>query len=249
MSAYFFSWLVYSGVAGGPRYFIFLTNWCYITWNVYLLVAALSATIKVISVYCCAKYTDTTTASLLETPKPYIDIDEPVGCCGREGDNTSWYQKVQWACYYVGVHMAAVVAVLYWGLLYRGGPVDGINANTHLVNSLIALVDILISGVPVRLLHFIYPVIFSIAYATFTGIYFAAGGTNPNGDPYIYGVIDYGSTPGPAAGYIIVIVVVVIPLIHLLLFGVYSVRFWITYHIWKRNEPTPPHTEDVTEIA
>jgi len=87
--------------------------------------------------------------------------------------------------------MAFCVLLLYWSLLYRGGPVDGINANTHLTNGLIALVDLWVSGTPVQILHFIYLQAFGVAYAVFTGIYYVAGGTNIGGQPYVYPVLDY----------------------------------------------------------
>lgn len=243
MAAYFFGWLIPSGLIeenGGVKYFIFLTNWCYLAWNVYLIASAISVTVKVILVYCypsCAsRGAGTTTASLLESPKPHIDIDVPIGCCGRGEDATSWYQKIQWLLYYFGVHMAVTVCILYWALLYNGGPVDGVNIHTHLLNGIIAVIDVLFSGVPVRFLHFIYPVLFGIVYAVFTGIYFAAGGTNAVGDPYVYRVLDYGNSPGTATAYVVAVVVVFIPIVHLLLFGLYSMRFWISCYIWSRRE-------------
>ena len=130
--------------------------------------------------------------------------------------------------------MAVVVSILYWTLLYSGGPVDNINA--HLVNGIIALIDVVFSGVPVRILHFIYPAMFATAYAVFTGIYFAAGGTHPNGNPYIYPVIDYGNRPGLAVGLVVAVVLVMIPIINLMIFGLYSVRFWLTHCLWTRRE-------------
>ena len=250
MAAYFFGWLIPSGLLeanGGAKYFIFLTNWSYLAWNVYLIVSAVSATVKVVLVYCYPSHAghSATTTSLLEAPKPYVDIDVPAGCCGREGDAISWYHKIQWVLFYFGVHMAVVVSILYWALLYGGGPVDGVNANTHLVNCIIALVDVFFSGVPVRILHFIYPVLFGAVYAVFTGIYFAADGTNAMGDPYIYSVIDYESSPGSAAGWVLAVVLVIIPIIHLLLFGLYSLRFWLTHCLWVSG---PAGDGDITEL-
>ena len=253
MAAYFLGWLVPSGLLvenGGVKYFIFLTNWCYLAWNSYLIFSAVSATVKVCLVYCYPSHAGqtATTTALLETPTPYMDVDVPVGCCGREGDATSWYHKIQWVLFYFGVHMAVVVSLLYWALLYSGGPVDGVNVNTHLVNAIIALIDVFISGIPVRILHFIYGAIFTTAYSTFTGIYFAAGGTNANGDPYIYAVLDYGSNPGSAAGWVLVVVLVIVPVVHLLLFGLHTARFWLTYHLWARREAASSNGGEVVEL-
>ena len=245
MAGYFLAWLVISGLQGGVKFFIFLTNWSFLMWNFYLIFSAVSATVKVCLVYCYPSHAGqtATTTTLLESPMPYIDVDVPVGCCGREGDATSWYHKIQWVLFSIGVHMAVTVTILYWTVLYRGGPVDCVAINTHLVNGIVALFDIRVSGIPVRIFHFIYPTIFATAYATFTGIYFAAGGTNPNGDPYIYPVLDYGKNPGLAAVLIVVCVLVFVPLVQAVLFGIYSFRFCITKRCCDSHHP-----EGLTEI-
>ena len=144
--------------------------------------------------------------------------------------------------------MALAVSGVYWVVLYRGEPVDGVNANVHLLNATIALIDVIFSGVPVRILHFIYPAMFAAAYAVFTGIYFAAGGTDPNGNPYIYPVIDYGNRPGLAVGLMLVLVFVVIPIINLVMFGLYSVRFWFTHCLWARRESSAEGDGEVIEL-
>lgn len=257
MVAYFLGWLVPSGLLeanGGRKYFIFLTNWCYLLWNSYLIISALSVTLKVVLVYCCGYQSDSTnTQTLLNNPKPYIDIDKPVGCCARGSDATSWYHKVQWVFFYLGAEMAVVVSILYWAVIYDGEAVDGVNANTHLVNGIIALIDIFFSGIPVRVFHFIYATAFAATYAVFTGIYHATSSTNVRGDPFIYPVIDYENKPGSATGWVLAVVLVFVPLVHLLLFGVYTARFWLTYCLWARKEEVqgeqlgeddPVHSDD-----
>ena len=241
MAGYFAGWLIPSGLHelnGGVKYFIFLTNWCYLAWCSYLIISAVSVTLKVSLVYCCKNHSTglRSTSTLLENPNPYIDIDKPVGCCGRENDATSWYQKVQWVFFYLGAEMAVIVSVLYWVVLYRSSHVlDGVNVNTHLVNGIIAFFDICFSGTPIRLLHIIYPVLFAICYTVFTGIYFAADGTNVNDDPYIYSVLDYENDPGTATAWVLIVIMVFVPIMHLLLYGVYTVRFWLTYFLWAKR--------------
>ena len=144
--------------------------------------------------------------------------------------------------------MAVAASILYWALLYSGGPVDGVNVHTHLLNAIIALVDVIFSGVPVRILHFIYPIMFAAVYGVFTGIYFAADGTNAMGDPYIYPVLDYGDSPGSAAGWVLAVVLVMMPIINLLMFGLYSVRFWLTHCLWNRRESSAGGHGEVVEL-
>ena len=114
------------------------------------------------------------------------------------------------------------------------------------------LLDIMVSGVPVRLLHFIYPFIFSGTYAVFTGIYFAAGGVNNiNGKPYIYPVLNYGENPGVASAYVLVTVLVLIPLLHLLTWALYLLREGLLYlfkHIcFKQKHNTAGDKDEMKE--
>lgn len=243
MAAYFLGWLIgsrFHHANGGPRFFIFLTNWSFLAWNAYLIISAISVSFKMSMIYCCKKAHN---EPLLHTPKPYIDIDRPVGCCSRESDTTSWYHKVQWLFFYLGAESAVLVSILYWALLYSGGSVDGVNANTHLVNAIFALIDVFFSGIPVRILHFIYPSIIGSSYAVFSGIYFAAGGTNVQGDPFIYPVLDYEENPGSAIGWVLAVLLIFIPLINLLFYGLYTVKFWLTYYLWARVESKQTNEE------
>ena len=108
---------------------------------------------------------------------------------------------------------------------------DGINANTHLVNGIVAVVEVWISGVPVQLLHFIYPMIYAAVYSVFTGIYFAASGN------IIYdNVLDYGEGLGLAVGVVVGVTLVFIPLMHLIFYFQYFVKFWILYYIFGRKQ-------------
>ena len=240
MAGYFFGWLIPSGLHelnGGVKYFIFLTNWCYLGWCSYLIISAISATLKISLVYFCKNQSLRDTSTLLDNPHPYIDIDKPVGCCGQENDATSWYQKIQWLFFYLGAEMAVIVSILYWAIIYSSSDVlDGVNVNTHLVNGIIAFFDICVSGIPIRFLHIIYPVLFGVCYGVFSGIYFAAGGTNVDDDPFIYSVLDYENHPGTATVWVLITVLVFIPLLHLLMYGVYTVRFWLTYCLWAKRE-------------
>ena len=47
---------------------------------------------------------------------------------------------------HAGVEMALIVSVFYWLFI----SVDGVDVNTHLVNAIVALIDIFVSGVPIR---------------------------------------------------------------------------------------------------
>lgn len=229
---YFFAWLITGGVSSqSPKFFIFLTNWSLIAWTIYLLWAALSSTFK----YFKSNFYDT--VSKKDRVGTEHDLENftasPVGCCGKESNGIAWYQQIHWFLFVVGAEAAFTVMLLYWTLLYRGQRVDGVNANSHLVNGLLSLVDVLVTGTPVRFLHLIYLPMFGAVYASFTGIYYAANGTDTNGNPYIYEILDYGNTPGTAAGAVIGVVLVLSVIIHLIFYALFWIRTALSALFWR----------------
>ena len=135
----------------------------------------------------------------------------------------NWYQIIHWLLFTLGTDVTFGISVLYWALaLQRWG---------HLVNGIVAVVEVWISGVPVQLLHFIYPMIYAAVYSVFTGIYFAASGN------VIYdNVLDYGEGLGLAVGVVVGVTLVFIPLMHLIFYFQYFVKFWILYYIFGRKQ-------------
>ena len=66
-----------------------------------------------------------------------------------------------------------------------------ISVMVHTGNSIYVLLNILITAMPMRLLHYIHYVIYGLLYTLFTFIYHHAGGTNAHHQPYIYDAIDW----------------------------------------------------------
>ena len=63
----------------------------------------------------------------------------------------------------------------------------------HSLNSVYVLIDLLISGVPIRLLHVVYPIITQAVYVVFTVIYYELGGRGPHGASGIYPTLTWQS--------------------------------------------------------
>ncbi len=232
IACYFIGWLVASGIqlSFGSRWLIYLTNWGIVGFVFYLLVAALSVTTKFISVHVCnQKSQDGDRTSDYEFKKPE-------GCCGYGSNQLSWYQMFHWATFTIFSEIAFGIVALFWTVLYTGGSIDGVSANTHLVNGLVSIVDVFFFGVPVGLLHVIYPFFFCSAYASFSGIYWAANGTNPGNERYIYPVLDYETQPTSAAILVILACVVLVPLVHLVFYALHLARFWLVYTVYGRNK-------------
>ena len=146
---------------------------------------------------------------------------------------------IQWFFTILSYDIALCILVLYWSSIYNGGPIDGINANTHLMNGLVSVIDLcFVSGVPVNTLHVIYPVIFAVIYSLFTGLYYA-GSQNA-----VYSVLDYGENLGFAIGLCIIAAFVLIPVIHLILFyPLYKLKVFILYSLFRPPIDEQPNKE------
>ena len=211
--------------ATGPRFCIYLTNWALVVWVAYLLTAAVSTTANFFQVNFCCK--DKFAVDSKEPRKPSeLLISKPVGCCGIGNDGITWYQKIHWFLFTVGLGGAILVVLLYWPLVYNPttSVLDGLNINSHLTNGVVSLLDVWISGIPVRIYHMIYLQGFGAAFVTFSAVYFAANGTNDQGEPFIYSALDYGSSPGTSAAIVVIVVLVGLPILHLLFYILYVFR-------------------------
>ncbi|CAG9796418.1 unnamed protein product [Diatraea saccharalis] len=159
--------LIWSLVEGAsPYWLIYLTNWGL------LLVTMMTTSGLLVSIIAiCAK-------------PDYDDIEVP------------WYIGVYWFIYNIAVSLALMITALYWILLYNPDNYESrrmfwFDLSTHGFNSCIAIVELLVSRTPLRLLHIYQPLGIGVWYAVFTAIYYAAGGTDSKGEPYIYEVLDW----------------------------------------------------------
>jgi len=187
LTFYFLGWLIFSGVDWGrPNYFIFLTNWAFLVFNAYLLIASLSVSVKLVTIYCISQGAEVNFVRKFDFKTKSL-----AGCCGYSDNSINWYQMFHWMFFILGNELAIVASLLYWAFIYGGENLDGINANTHLINGLVALIDVWVCGIPIYTYHAIYVMIFGAVYSVFTGFYFVGsdGGI-------VYNVLDYGENPG-----------------------------------------------------
>lgn len=255
---YFYSWLVYSGINDGPRFFIYLTNWSYLAWCCYLLSSAISTSIGVIRTKWCAHDDLTEREPLLSTTHPSSGAtDSEIQQTGGSNENQHRHEnhdrhrrtsgiivKVQWLCqmvhwvsFYLGVNMALFVTPLFWVVVY-GISRDITNLtpgiyNFHGVNALFALIDIFVTGVPMKILHVVYPIIFGTCYAVFSVIYYHAHGTDGMGHRYVYSALNW-CEPLKALGFVLLSVVVEVVL-YTGIYGLYRIRLQIISKVQSRE--------------
>ena len=224
MLLYIVCWLIASGVDRSPRqgakWLIFLTNHTLI-----LLIIGFTAITVLTIVYTVVYYVDEKKLQRFH-PKPATSR-----YAFYSQDNIAWYMKICWLLYIIGATIEVTKVAGYWVLIYRpcssdtattaadntttsAGPmescetIDAIGIHVHLIFGIFVLADIFLSRVPWQFLHLFYPVSYMVFFVVFSGIYFAAGGTDHFDNPYIYSSLDYGENPTTAAVYCIILMLV-----------------------------------------
>ena len=151
---------------------------------------------------------------------------------GYAENKIRWYQMIHWLFFTIGSEVAIVIMVLYWSVLYQPGQtVDSFNLHVHLINGLVALLDLWVSGIPVNFLHMIYLMIFLSVYVVVNGIYYSMTGDAA------YHVLDYNSRLIISIGVIFLTLFVVVPILHTVLFCMYLGKVWILYCYFSRRQP------------
>lgn len=90
--------------------------------------------------------------------------------------------KFYWLLNIICTTNAIIVTTLYWALVYNKGDIPDVldlnNILTHACNSIFLVFDLMVTAIPVRLLHVIYPFVYELIYTTFTVVYYLFGGKN-----------------------------------------------------------------------
>lgn len=148
----------------------------------------------------------------------------------------SWYHILLWVGHYLATVVAIPIIVFYWGLI--AGQVTGwaVNFHIHLFVAIPGLIDSLVTRLPWRLYHAYVPMLFGVAYFLFSLIYDILGGTNQNGNPYIYAGLDYSSNPTMSIGFMILLIFLVFPFVHFLYWLLHVLRTFLLYHRLKKHE-------------
>eukprot|EP00928_Gymnodinium_smaydae_P082603 TRINITY_DN65923_c0_g1_i1.p1 TRINITY_DN65923_c0_g1~~TRINITY_DN65923_c0_g1_i1.p1 ORF type:complete len:264 (+),score=25.30 TRINITY_DN65923_c0_g1_i1:64-855(+) len=138
-------------------------------------------------------------------------------------EETPWFVSVTWFLGSALMVLSLTVFALYWLLVYEGGPIYSISVVMNGGNFVLAFIDFTWSRRPSNFAHIWVSLMFSIVYATFTWLYFAAGGTHEDGvSPYIYSSINWADDPSGATSLLGLIVLVAIPLMYITFYAMFS---------------------------
>lgn len=235
---YFLSWLIYSGFYDGGYWFLYLDNWAFTFVVAHFLLGMLITTH-----YCCGAGVEDDPAGY--GPRRFKSETYIVGLSSEdEGDEdgegtsyakatddddnelTFWY-KASWVIFTIASVNSLVVTITYWSSIYSGGEIDGLIVNTNILASVLMLFEVTISNMPIRILHFIYSHVFGSIYVLFTVIYWAAKGTDKDGNHYIYESLDYQRYPGAAIFTVFFVLIVLQFMLHLFLYALFRFRAWL----------------------
>lgn len=114
------------------------------------------------------------------------------------------------------------------------GNVEAVDVIINSVNSFFIISNGLVTAMPLRILHFLYPVLYGAAYFIFTYIYYAAGGTNILNRDIIYSALDWNHAYPTVLG-VVIGVLVCAPIAHLGLFALYTFRIFLFSKIHSGN--------------
>ncbi|XP_078617096.1 protein rolling stone-like [Branchiostoma floridae x Branchiostoma japonicum] len=158
-----------------------------------------------------------------------------------------WYLKLAWLLYNVTAGTSVLVTVVHWAVVRENNQhtIDSvIDVNKYVLNVTFLFVELIFSGVPVRLLHCVYPMIWTALYLVGLVVYWAMGGTGVNGETWVYVFIDYDKSWGLAVAYSLAAVFVAAPVAHGLWFALYKIRSNIVCITCSRGSTRAPPTAE-----
>lgn len=233
IALYFFVWLIANGATAGSgaKFFIWLSNWTYLLVVAHLLYSALCCT------YVHLKFAFCRSESDHKRHLQHKDLHDPphykTKCClcfqCLDKDQISWYHIPQWIGHYLAAVIPVPVVIFYWALLADNITGWAVNLHLHLFVALPGVIDSLACGIPWRVYHVHISMIFGIVYFVFSLAYDLLGGTDTNGDSYIYSSLDYTESPAGAFGFAFVLIVLFIPFIHFIFWSLYILRTLLLY--------------------
>ncbi|XP_071487077.1 uncharacterized protein [Diadema antillarum] len=151
--------------------------------------------------------------------------------------------QIQWLLFNVAAVPSIISTGFDWGALYYV-VYDKIPTlifiSLNFLPTVVCFVDIFITLIVIRFLHVVYPGTLLIFYVLFAVGYWAAGGTDPSGNPFISPILDFGNYPGIAAATVMGVSLLTW-LLQAGLKGLYAVR--VRCMDSRRQEPVPSTDE------
>ena len=143
--------------------------------------------------------------------------------------------KLEWLLFNINISVTPMISMVYFFVLYpyitRENPAysaGALDINLHGISTVIVLFELILSALPVRLLHVIYPSCFGFIYVIFSVVYWAFDHENNSLYPNI---LDW-NYPGITVGVLSGLLFIMLPLLQLCWFGVYRLRLFVFCRIY-----------------
>ena len=180
--------------SAGRRHYVvcYFTFWCFFLLNCHLVTAALVTLFHFCKTWKNQRSTPRNTILFSrkfhqeeidgEVNTQMLPREENQNNQGRpKQDNITWYMKISWVLFTISTVSAPVVTIMYFAAisprLNRSIPFPG-DIHAHAINSVIVLIEVLFSAIPIRILHSVYAIIFGLFYILFSVIYWAVDHRN-----------------------------------------------------------------------
>ena len=145
---------------------------------------------------------------------------------------------------------ALATSIAFWILL-----ASGVNTSLFLRDPfyiheivfvyLLLLIDLFVNDIPLRILHFIYPIGFGVTFTIFTVVFWAAG----HRDPIYPGLSDWEYFPNQTALVTMLMTFVIIPVLHIMWhFWLFQLREWIAKRCLDREIRRQQPIDDNVEM-
>lgn len=187
---------------------VWLTNWSYFLLTAYSICSFVIVLYNYVTKYKCTKQ------SIMKNPPAYI--------------------KITWAFYTMAMPLSYLVTVVFFVALYPRKNIDFLPAgdvHTHLMNSVLSTVEILVGALPIRMLHIVYPILLGVVYSIFSVAYWLY---DPVGNVIYPGVLDW-NRPGKTLGILAFMNFVMAPLIQLTQYALFKARIKVYAKLFHNN--------------
>lgn len=153
-----------------------------------------------------------------------------------------WYMKIFWVLFNISNAGSVLLTLGYWTMLRKStGPST---LNKHGINCIYTISSLLLTAKPVRFQHAYIPIIFNFCYIIFTLIFNLAGGKP------IYSFLNWREKPGFSAMLSILYILILVPLAHFSMYGVYRIRMLLykRYTQKKDQNQNEKQKEEATKM-
>jgi len=164
-------------------------------------------------------------------PEPYIEgfsgDDRYHDWSKQPLDELNVLHKALWVVFTIASVGAVQITLIYWIVLYRNDAINSVNVTFLIFNSVFITIELLVSNIPVVLLHFFYSHVFQSVYILCTFIYWMVGGTPQTSNNSIFNALDYGKEPAWACVFVLMYLVIFQILAHLYCLALCALRKWL----------------------